>query len=74
MKSAWGGVRPEIILSPVNLQALLHQVQYALEEDRYHLISHPLTLQHSFLIYLYFLYLYIVPLYCTHTTVVKVPS
>ena len=35
MKSAWGGVRPEIILSPVNLQALLHQVQYALEEDRY---------------------------------------
>lgn len=33
MKEAYGGVVPEILLSERNLQALLEQVRWALEED-----------------------------------------
>lgn len=33
MKEAWGGIMPDILLSPRNLQAILDRVLWALEED-----------------------------------------
>lgn len=33
MKAAWGSLRPDIVLAPHNLQAMLEKVQLALEED-----------------------------------------
>jgi hypothetical protein len=33
MKEAWGGINPDIVLAPKNLQAILDQVRWALAED-----------------------------------------